>query len=196
MKVSSGFFVYKAYITYKSHFTQNGTDISKYGYNLFNISYDAFLSAKGIHFYDNIAHKVKNKKDVINLLITAFLDNPNIWIGDIWRNLRQYIELDEHRQNHLANMPYLFRKDCIYLFEKGMKFDGDLDTFVFEEFMQSNIEVETFIIYKKIFCFIIDNNMSYDYFYKTKYEKYEFLMDVDLNKYKQILKEVVMTLRE
>ena len=82
------------------------------------------------------------------------------------------------------------------MIDKGLKFSPDMGDFVFNEFMQSNIELETFIIFKKIFNFSIDKNVTYDYIYKCKYEKYEFLLNIDTEKYKLILKEVIMSFRD
>lgn len=192
MRIISGFFVYKAYITYKTHFTQEGVDISMYGYKLFNISYESFLNTKGKYYYDKIAKKIQKESDLISLFIAVFVDSPDIWIGDIWDNINQYIELKNERESRIDNMSYLFKKDCIYLIDSGMSFDDTTGEFILSSFMKSDIELETFIILKKIFRFELDNVTAYDYFYRGKYEKYEFLLNINIEKYKIILKEVVM----
>ena len=196
MNIISGFFVYKVYISYKSHFTQPSADISKYGFNLFNIPYETFLKTKGHMYYDKIAKIMKKENEVVSLFISAFLDNPSVWIGDICLNINHYIELKNKREGRILNLPYLFRKDCKYMLERGMVFDNTIAEFVYEEFMMSNIELETFIIFKKIFNFSLDNNVTYDYIYKGKYEKYEFLIKIDENKYKKILEEAIMLMRD
>jgi len=196
MKIISGFFVYRVYITYKSHFSSSDADISKYNYNLFNVSYDAFLSTKGVHYYDKIAKRIQKEKEVVNLFISAFIDNPNTWIGDIFLNLSHYINLKEERENRLSNLSYLFKKDCINMIAKGLLFNNELGNFVFNEFTQANIELETFIIFKKIFNFSLDNNIEYDYIYRVKYEKYEFLLNINTEKYKLLLKEAIMSFRD
>lgn len=196
MKIVSGFFVYRVYITYKAHFSASNSDISKYGYRLFNPSYDTFLDTKGHSYYDKIAKLFKTEMEVTNLLISAFLDDPDVWIGTICLDIEKYRELKEKREALIQNMPYVFAKDCKYLFLAGMKFDKTLGEFVFNELMQSAIELETFIILKKIFKFNIDNNTTYDYIYRIKYTKYENLLRVDVDKYKSILKEVVMQNRD
>ena len=196
MRIISGFFVYKAYVTYKAHFNQKGSDISKYNFNIFNISYETFLNTKGHHYYDNIAKKIQKESDIINLLISAFLDEPSVWIGDIWLNIHHYIDLKEVRENRIANMAYVFRRDCIYLLDSGMIFDDGLGEFVLDIFLQSNIELETFIIFRKIFEFNLDKVINYNYLYKGKYEKYEFLLNINKEKYKLILQEAIMNFRD
>ena len=147
---------------------------------------------KHIHFYDTIAKKLKKEEYIINLFIAAFIDDPNTWIGDICLNLSHYIDLKEKREGHIANLSYTFKRNCIMLMQKGMKFNDTLQDFIFAEFMASEIDVETFIIFKKIFNFTLDKNINYDYIYRGKYEKYEFLLNVDIEKYKNLLKESIM----
>ena len=196
MKIISGFFVYKAYVTYKSHFNQTSSDISKYEFNLFDISYDTFLKTKGIHYYDKLAKMIQKEKDLISLLIAVFMDNPNTWIGDIYMNYRYYIEKKEERENRISNIHYTFKSECIRLIEDGMKFDNTLGEYLLDKFIKSDITLETFIILKKIFNITLDNNINYDYLYKGKYYKYELLLRVDIEKYKNILKEAIMTSRD
>lgn len=196
MKIVSGFFVYRVYISYKAHFSASNTDLSKYRFRLFNPSYDAFLNTNGHSYYDKIAKLLKTEKEVTNLFISAFLDDPDIWIGSICLELDKYLDLKEQREHLIQNMSYVFAKDCKYLLTSGMKFNDALGDFAFEAVMSSSIELETFIILKKIFNFTIDNNTTYDYIYRLQYMKYEFLLNVDVEKYKLILKEAVMQNRD
>ena len=190
MKIISPHNVYRTYVTYRSHFNNQGTDISKYNFRLFKIGYDKFLETRGIGYYDKLAKKTKTEKNTINLFITAFMNEPSIWIGEIVQEYRYYNDLTEKRLAKIDDMPYLFRKDCLYLLENGMKFDNNLDIFVFRKFMESEIELETFFIFKKIFNFKLDNNIDYDYSYR-RYEKYEKIFKIDTEKYKLILKKSV-----
>lgn len=196
MQIISGFFVYKVYVTYKAHFTQKGSDISKYNFRIFNMPYESFLKTKGQHYYDRIATKIKTENDVISLFIAAFMDNPDVWIGDIYLNLAHYMDLKNTRESRIDNISYLFKKDCINLLNDGMTFDDTLGRFIFNRLMESNIEIETFIIFKKIFNLKLDNLPLYDYIYKGKYEKYEFLLKVNTKNYKIILEEIIMTFRD
>lgn len=196
MKIVSGFFVYKLYVTYKAHFNQKGSDISKYNFNAFNIPYDTFLNTKGHYFYDRIAKRLQKESEVVSLLISAFVDDPDVWIGDIWNNISDYIELKDIRESVIANMSYIFKKDCIYLLENGMTFDSNMGLFVLDKFLESNIELETFFIFKKIFNFSLDGNTNYDYLYKGKYDKYECLVNINTEKYKKLLEDILMTFRD
>ena len=193
MRIVSGFYVYRAYISYKSHFNQKGSDISKYNFNLFKVSYTSFLNTKGQNFYDKIAKRLQKEPEVINVFISAFMTDSSLWIGDICNELSYYIELNENRQNRINNMAYIFRRDCITLLNAGLKFDTSLGILAFNKFISSEIELESFIIFKKIFNFNLDNNKEYCYFYRDKYLKYECLLNVDIEKYKQTLKECVLS---
>ncbi len=196
MKIVSGFYVYRAYVSYKSHFSKSSSDISKYRFNLFKIPYDTFLNTNGKQFYDKIAKRLQKEDTVIGVLISAFMEDPNLWIGDIAEELNRYIDLKDERESRINNLSYIFRQNCVYLIEDGMKFDDGMGKFVLYRFLESNIELETFIIFKKIFNFTLDGVTNYDYLYKGKYVKYEFLLDINIDKYKKILKEVLMTFRD
>ena len=139
---------------------------------------------------------MKTEKDVVSLLIAAFVDDPYVWIGDIANDLSHYKDLKAIRESRIENISYIFTQNCIYLLEGGMKFDDMMGQHVLYRFLESNIELETFIILKQIFKFNLDNNPNYDYLYRGKYEKYEFLLQIDTEKYKQRLKEIVMSFRD
>jgi len=196
MKIVSGYFVYRAYTSYKAHFSASNTDISKYGFRLFKPSYDTFLCTKGKQFYDKIAKRLQTEVGVTNLFITAFLEDPDLWIGAICGELSTYIEKMVIRDGRLANMPYVFAKDATTLLRSGMKFNDDMAEFCFDALMSSSIELESFIILKKMFNLRLDNNTTHDYLYSSKYIKYEFLLKVGLEKYKTILEEAVMQNRD
>jgi len=196
MKIISGFFVYRVYISYKAHFSSTKTDISKYKFKLFNPPYEQFMNTKGHSFFDKIAKRMKTEKEVTTLFIAAFLEDPDIWIGTVCMDLPKYIDLKEKREAILQDMPYRFAKDCKTLLEAGLRFNDTMGNFVFSKFMDGSISLESFIVMKKIFKFDIDNNPTYDYIYEVKYYKYELLLEVNIKKYKQILQEVIMQLRD
>jgi hypothetical protein len=197
MKIISGFFVYQYYVLYKAHFSDINIDITKYnGPFRKKITYDTFIKNKNQHYYDSVAIKIKEKEKLKHLLIVAFVKDPYTWIGEINDDFMHLNQLREEWEGKIANMQYLFKKDCINMFDNGLKFDQDFGTNVFKSFNDGNIELETFIILRKIFNFSLDGIFEYDYLYKDKYLNYEQILNVDENKYKQILKEVIMTLRD
>jgi hypothetical protein len=96
------------------------------------------------------------------------------------------------RLSRIENMEYVFKKDVAYLLEKGMKFDKTLGEFVLNAFVSSKISLESFIIMRRIFGFVLDGIPNYTYIYQDKYEKYELLVSVNVEKYKKILEEAIM----
>lgn len=192
----TGYHVYRVYLTYKTHFNSKAYSVDKYNFHLMKPEYENFLETKGKHYYDKIAEVCKKDSVLIPLFIAAFMEDSTLWIGEIATNLSHYMDLKTKWEGKLANLSYLFRKDCLYLVERGLKFDDKLGEFVFNEWLNCNITVETFIIFKKIFGFTLDNNIAYDYSYRSKYVKYECLLLIDKDKYKQILKEAIMSNRD
>lgn len=187
----TGYYTYRIFITLKAHFNQKNFDINKYDFNYLKPSYDTFLKTKGIKFYDSLAKKAVSEKRLVNILICAFVNDPTTWIKDIVNNFNTFNENAIEWENKINNFPYIFEQDCYLLMEKGLKFDSSLGDFVFSEFCNGNISVESFIIFKKIFIFSLDNNINFEYIYKDKYSKYELLLKFDLSKYKNILEGVI-----
>ena len=189
--IITGYYAYRIYLTLKAHFSQDHFNINKYDFNYLTPSYETFLKTSGIKFYDILAKNVRTEKRLVNILICAFLDDPNIWIKQIVDKYSELVEITDEWESKINNLPYIFEQDCYYLMEHGLKFDSSLGEFIFSEFCNGNINVETFIIFKKIFIFSLDNNINFEYIYKDKYTKYELLLKFDLSKYKEILEGVV-----
>jgi hypothetical protein len=162
MKIASGFFVYKTYITYKAHFSAR-TDVSKYNYKNFRVSYPSYIDTKGRHYYIWLAGRLKKKPLIVNFFITAFLINKDWWIGEIADEYEEILSETHKRLSRIENMTYTFRKDATFLFESGMKFNGTLGSFVLNAFLANKISLETFIIFRRIFNFNLDNDPNYIY---------------------------------
>jgi hypothetical protein len=156
--------------------------------------YDKFNTFKGQKYCDYLAKRLKDENTLIGILISAFIKDPNTWIGEISNDLSRYRKLKEQRDNKISNLSYSFRAVCIKLLQNGLKFDNSLGEKVFDSFMKNEMSVEEFIIFKKIFNFSVDKNDSYEYIYKLKYKKYEMLLNIDIEKYKMILKEEICAL--
>jgi len=187
----TGYYAYRIFLTMKAHFNQENFDINKYDFHFLKPPYETFLKTKGIGLYDILAKKVKSEKQLVNILICAFIRDPTTWIKDIVENYSDYKKRSDKWEGKMNNFPYLFEQDCYKLMERGLKFDSSLGEFVLDEFCNGNINVETFIIFKKIFVFSLDKSLNFEYIYKHKYSKYELLLKFDLTKYKEILEGVV-----
>lgn len=192
----SGYHVYRIYLTYKTHFNSKAYSLDKYNFHLLKPSYESFLDIKGQHYYDILAEKCKKEDFISNLFIAAFMDDATLWIGDIVNNYSHYIDLKTIWEGRLANLGYTFKQECLYLLEKGMKFDDKMGEFVFQEWLNAKLTLETFIILKKMFHFSFDSNIAYDYSFGSKYEKYECLLKIDKDKYRKLLEEAIMSNRD
>lgn len=191
----TGFHVYRIYLSYKTHFNSKAYSIDDYKFKLLNPSYETFLEIKGKGYYDALAERLKKESVVINLFIASFMSDSSLWIGDIVNDLSHYMDLKTVWEGKIANLSYTFKKECISLLERGMVFDKYVGKFLFKEFLAGNVSLENFIIFKKMFQFTLDKDINYDYTYGLKYEKYEKLLNIDLDKFKLILKEAIMNSR-
>jgi len=191
MKIISGFRVYRFYITLKAHF-QGKADITAFDYNPFRFTYATYLDNKGLNYFEWLATKLRDDSTTINFFITAFLlDNTHTIysICDDYETIREKMEI---RLGKIEKMAYHFKKDCKYLIDAGWKFDKDMGNFLLNQFLSSNIELETFIILRKMFNFSLDGLPDYEYIYRDMYERYELFFSIDMEKYKTILEEAIM----
>lgn len=82
----TGYEVFQAYIGVKSHF--NGSyDFIKYR-GITNVSYDSYEKRRDIGFFKFAALKI-NERDVVAFFVANFVENPNVWIGDLIDNFAQ-----------------------------------------------------------------------------------------------------------
>lgn len=186
----TGYYAYRIFLTIKSHFNNKNYNLSDYEFNYIKPKYETFLKSNTI-FYDILAKKSKTEKELVNILICAFMKNPTIWIKDIIDDYTYYRDLKNSWESKINNFPYLFKHDIAFLLENGMSFDISIGSFVFDKLISHKIELETFIILKGIFNFCLDNDDNYKYLYPNKYVKYECILQFDLNKYKKMLEEII-----
>ncbi len=189
--------MYRLFLTYKMHFNPNKkTSLDRYNFKPINVSYETFLKFKGKSHCDRISKRLRKEEAVKNTFIASFLKYHTINIFQIADDISHFIELKNKWESHIANFPYLFRKDCIFLMDSGLTFDSGLGEFVFNHFMKSNIELETFIVMDKLFKFSLDSNVEYCYIYVGRYLQYQRLLQIDLLKYRKILEETVKNIRD
>ena len=87
---------YKKYVAIKLHFQQEKYDYFKFN-GVVKVSKDKFLTRKDKYFFDRIC-KLYDDKEYEFLLVANFLENENLWIGDILSDeCRQKFQNWSHR---------------------------------------------------------------------------------------------------
>jgi hypothetical protein len=195
---------YKKYVAIKLHFQQEKYDYFKFN-GVVKVSKDKFLTRKDKYFFDRIC-KLYDDKEYEFLLVANFLENENLWIGDILSDeCRQKFQNWKKTQQSLD---YTFKQDLNkindILISYNLTFDdifkianNDNWPLIVNLAIKKEISLETFIIMNKVLNFMntmgknIEDEIIWPEF-KRKCIKYSSFVQVDLNKYKKSMKNVFL----
>ena len=193
------FETYKSYLGLKNHFTKEKYDYIKYC-GKSRASVESFYKRKDRFFFEKISRQ-KNDEEVIDFFVANFVscDDPQaLWIGEIMRNgEKNYTNWKKRTQS----LSYVFKEEIGKVFA-GKKFDemfeikGTKHPDIVKEHLQGNISLETFLILEKILGFKKDFDKKLGdpvwKFLSLRMEKYNSFLNIDVFRYKKILKEIVL----
>lgn len=196
MRVITGYFVYRAYISFKRHF-KNELNLADYKFRVIGkkgLPETTYLQRRDIHFFEKLAERLVYKDKVYSFFVPGFLYNPDAWIGDFVNEYSFYENKMYEWEGTIKDMPYNFKRDVIFLLDHELDFKSKQKTvdIICDAFYGSNIKVETLIILKKLLNLSLESNISYAYLYDKKYIAYEKLLLIDIIKYKDMLKKLVV----
>ena len=190
---------YKTYISLKNHFTQPKYDYNKYGGKV-KASEKAFYKRKDRFWFEKLSRQ-KSDDEIKNFFIANFAlaDDPQtLWIGEIIRNGSDiYSEWMKRNQS----LSYIFKEevDSVFSDKEFTSFfiiKGQTHPLILKEFLRKNISIETLVILDKILGFKknFDKKLSDPVWISVsmKLEKYSPFLNIDIFKYKKILKKVVL----
>ncbi len=191
------FDAYKTYLALKNHFSKPNYDYIKYAGKT-RASIESFNKRKDKYWYEKLARQ-KSDEQVKNFFIANFVeaDDPSVlWIGNIIRGGETYYKEWEKRQQSLK---YIFKQQS-----EEMLSEYNLDELfdiskqhppLLKKFLSGKISIETLVIYDKIFLF--GNNFDKKLLdpvweiVSLKIKKYSPFLNIDVQDYKKILKEIV-----
>ena len=193
------FETYKSYLGLKNHFTKEKYDYIKYC-GKSRASIESFYKRKDRFFFEKISRQ-KNDEEVIDFFVANFVscDVPQaLWIGEIMRNgEKNYTNWKKRTQS----LSYVFKEEIGNVFG-GKKFEemfeikGTKHPDIVKEHLQGNISLETFLILEKILGFKKDFDKKLGdpvwKFLSLRMEKYNSFLNIDVFRYKKILKEIVL----
>jgi hypothetical protein len=192
------FDTYKTYIALKNHFTQPNYDYQKYCGKI-KASVQSFYKRKDRFWFEKMSRN-KTDKEIEDFFISNFVmasDPTNLWVGSIIREgERNYTDW----QRKIQSLSYIFKEESDKLFSEN-KFEDVFDCKnghppVLKSFLSGKISLETLVIYDRIFLF----GKSFDKKLKDpiweivslKMKKYSPFLNIDVFRYKKILKEIVV----
>lgn len=192
------FDAYKQYLALKNHFSKSNYDYHKYA-GKSRASVESFNKRKDKYWFEKLSRQ-KSDEEIKNFYIANFVgaDDPNsLWIGSVIREGEtQYKEWIKRQQSLL----YLFTQETENFFSE-YKLEEAFDCSkghppVLKKFLIGKISPETLVIYDRIF--LIRNNFDkklLDPIWESvslKIKKYSPFLNIDVFKYRQILKSTVI----
>ena len=181
----------------KSHFTNRKYDFFKYG-GKSRATVSSFNKRKDKYWFEKTSRKYSDK-EVVDFLLANFVstDNPqNLWIGEIINSgERTYAEWMKRRQSST----YLFKEQSNELLSEN-ELESLFDCSkghprIFKAYLGQKLSLENFVIWDKVLGFSknFDKKLD-DPVWETvslKLKKYSPFINIDVFKYKKILRELV-----
>ena len=191
------FETYQHYLSLKNHFTNPKYDFFKYGAKT-RASLTSFNKRKDKYWFEKTSRKYSDE-EVVDFLVSNFsaAENPqSLWIGEIINSgERTYAEWMKRRQSST----YLFKEQSNDLLSENELQDllecSKGHPKILKAYLGGKISLENFVICDKIFNFSkdFDKKLS-DPVWETvslKLKKYGPFINIDVFKYKKILRELV-----
>jgi hypothetical protein len=192
------FDAYRCYLSLKNHFTKDHYDYHKYGGKT-RATKQAFYKRKDRFWFEKFARK-KNDKEVEEFFVSNFVsstDPSTMWIGEMIREGEvRYTDWKKKVQS----MSYTFKEEIDALFE-NKQLDEIFDCsrghpLILKSYLRGDTSLETLVICDRIFEYRknFDKRLN-DPVWETvsrKIKKYKPFLNIDVPKYKKILKEVVL----
>ena len=192
------FDVYREYLALKNHFTKDNYDYFKYNRKT-RATVQSFYKRRDRFWFEKVARQ-KTDQEVIEFFVSNFItctDPSKLWIGEMIREGDSRYDQWKKRNQSLS---YIFKEETLNLFENRKieeVFSCDKGhPILLKNFLSGKISPETLVIYDKIFLFSknFDKKLQ-DPVWETvskKIKKYGPFLNIDVFKYRKILKEVVL----
>ena len=186
------FEAYMKYLAMKQHFTQKGYDYFKYNGKT-NASVTSFETRKDKYYF----HKLAKKDDIENFLMTNLIDNPQVWIGQLFDEHHDgdsnYLEWKKRQES----LSYLFKTELNALYEdlnNNFAVEDGQHPYILKQYLRKNISLDTFVIIDDILKFAkyFDKNIADTIIWPgvhMKMNKYRPFLKYDKFKMRKILKE-------
>ena len=189
---------YRCYLAMKNHFTKDKYDYIKYRGKV-RATNEAFYKRKDRFWFEKFARQ-KTDKEIEEFFVANFTscsDPESLWIGEMIKDGEErYIDW----QKKVQSLSYIFKEESESLFINN-KVDDVFDCskghpIVLKKFLGGNISLETLVIYDRIFGYTknFDKKLQ-DPVWETvsrRVRKYSPFINIDVSRYKNILKEVVI----
>ena len=189
---------YRCYLALKNHFTKDKYDYHKY-HGKVRATNEAFYKRKDRFWFEKFARQ-KNDKEVEEFFVSNFIystDPGTMWIGEMIKEGEgRYSEW----KRKVQSLTYLFKQETENVFE-NKKVDDMFDCSkghppILKRYLGGDISLESMVIYDRILGYGKDFDKKLkDPVWETvsrKIKKYSPFLNIDVSRYKKILKEVII----
>jgi len=190
---------YRCYLSMKNHFTKDKYDYHKYCGKV-RATNEAFYKRKDRFWFEKLARN-KSDQEVIDFFVSNFItctDPSKLWIGELIKEGEdRYTDWKKRNQS----LSYIFKEETESVFSNGdfdsmFAIDGTRHPQILKEYLRKNISIETLVILNQILGFRenFDSHLK-DPVWETvsmRIKKYSPFLNIDVQRYKQILKQVVL----
>ena len=189
---------YRCYLALKNHFTKDKYDYHKY-HGKVRATNEAFYKRKDRFWFEKFARQ-KNDKEVEEFFVSNFIystDPGTMWIGEMIKEGEgRYSEW----KRKVQSLTYLFKQETENVFE-NKKVDDMFDCSkghppILKSYLGGDISLESMVIYDRILGYGKDFDKKLkDPVWESvsrKIKKYSPFLNIDVSRYKKILKEVII----
>ena len=193
------FDAYRCYLSLKNHFTKDHYDYIKYRGKT-RATVQAFYKRKDRFWFEKFARS-KNDKEVEEFFVSNFIystDPGTMWIGEM---IKEGEGRYQEWQKKVQSLSYIFKEETSNLFADdnfGAMFavDPPRHPTILKEYLGGKVSLETMVICDRIFEYRknFDKRLN-DPVWETvsrKIKKYKPFLNIDVPRYKKILKETVL----
>ena len=189
---------YKCYLAMKNHFTKDNYDYIKYRGKT-RATQQAFYKRKDRFWFEKFARQ-KSDKEVEDFFVANFTscsDPESMWIGEM---IKEGEGRYQNWQKKVQSLSYIFKEEAENLFVDN-KVDDVFNCskghpIILKKYLGGNLSLESLVIYDIIFGYSknFDKKLK-DPVWETvsrRGRKYSPFLNIDVSRYKNILKEVVI----
>ena len=189
---------YRCYLALKNHFTKDHYDYIKYRGKT-RASNAAFYKRKDRFWFEKFARQ-KNDKEIEEFFVSNFIystDPSTVWIGEM---IKEGEGRYQEWQKKVQSLTYVFKEETESVFE-NKKIDDMFDCGkghppILKSYLGGDISLESMVIYDRILGYGKDfDKRLKDPVWETvsrKIKKYSPFLNIDVSRYKKILKEVII----
>ena len=193
------FDAYRCYLSLKNHFTKDHYDYIKYRGKT-RATHQAFYKRKDRFWFEKFARS-KNDKEVEEFFVSNFIystDPGTMWIGEM---IKEGEGRYQEWQKKVQSLSYIFKEETSNLFADdnfGAMFavDPPRHPTILKEYLGGKVSLETMVICDRILEYRKDwDKKLNDPVWETvsrKIKKYSPFLNIDVPRYKKILKETVL----